>query len=182
MSDAISQMYKDTEMFHNRAGEGEGDFLKKVFDAGIAEQKMEEDLSEKMAKMFRNGSTPTSEQGKKFLFPTDMGTEVDNMEKVGKALRYNQGKLKWHLVDFQALEPMVKVLMYGADKYAPGNWKKGFKLSDITDSMMRHQVALANGEKVDAESGLPHVGHILCNALFLSWYLEVHPDKILPEE
>lgn len=33
-------------------------------------------------------------------------------------LRYNKGKLRWSLVDFKSLEPMVRVLEYGAHKYS----------------------------------------------------------------
>lgn len=29
--------------------------------------------------------------------------------------RYNEGKLKWSYVPFKALEPMVRVLMFGAE-------------------------------------------------------------------
>lgn len=38
--------------------------------------------------------------------------------KKEQALRYNSGKRKWSLVDFQSLEPMVEVLEYGAKKYS----------------------------------------------------------------
>jgi hypothetical protein len=33
-------------------------------------------------------------------------------QEEGRALRYNEGKLNWGLVDFKCLEPMVKVLEY----------------------------------------------------------------------
>lgn len=35
-----------------------------------------------------------------------------------KALRYNEGKPEWSLVHFKSLEPIVRVLMYGAHKYS----------------------------------------------------------------
>jgi len=34
-----------------------------------------------------------------------------------KALRFNEGKLKWSLVHFKSLEPLIQVLMFGASKY-----------------------------------------------------------------
>lgn len=87
-----------------------------------------------------------------------------------KALRYNQGKPKWSLVHFKSLEPMVKVLMYGADKYAPDNWKKGLDRKEILDSMQRHLAALIDGQEIDPESQEHHIGHIMCNCMFYSFF------------
>ena len=87
----------------------------------------------------------------------------------GSALRYNSGKLQWSLVDFDALEDMVKVLEFGAKKYSADDWKKGLNTNEITESMMRHLFAYLRGEDIDPESGLPHTGHIMCNAMFLSY-------------
>jgi len=85
-----------------------------------------------------------------------------------QAMRFNDGKLQWSLVDFQALEPMVLVLEFGAKKYDAHNWKKGLPVTKIAESMMRHLFALLAGEDKDPESGIEHTGHILCNAMFLS--------------
>jgi len=84
-----------------------------------------------------------------------------------KADRYNSGKPKYSLLDLKSLEPCVRVLEFGAKKYARDNWKKGLHFTEILDSMMRHIAALQSGEWNDPESGLPHIGHIQCNALFL---------------
>jgi hypothetical protein len=83
--------------------------------------------------------------------------------------RTNKGKLRWSLVSFKALEPMVKVLMFGEQKYSAHNWKKGLKWTEIIESLQRHLNALLAGEDDDPESNIAHVGHILCNALFLSY-------------
>lgn len=92
------------------------------------------------------------------------------------AYRHNSGKPQWSLVDFEALKPMVDVLGYGAKKYAPNNWMKGLPYTQVIDSLMRHLVAFQNGEDIDQESGLPHVGHIACNAMFLSHMAEFRRD------
>jgi hypothetical protein len=87
-----------------------------------------------------------------------------------KALRYNKGKRKWSLVDYKSIEPMVEVLEFGAAKYAPDNWKKGLDKKEILESMMRHLAALMDGEAKDAESGISHMGHIMCNAMFYNYF------------
>lgn len=87
-----------------------------------------------------------------------------------KGLRYNEGKVEWSLVHFKSLEPMVRVLEFGAKKYAPENWKKGLDKKKILESMQRHLAALMDGEDVDSESGISHMGHIQCNAMFYNYF------------
>lgn len=86
--------------------------------------------------------------------------------------RYNEGKpqLSYIFDVMPALLDMVAVLEFGANKYARNNWKKGFPKDKLVDSLMRHINAMYQGEDVDPESGLPHVGHILCNAAFLGYH------------
>jgi len=84
-------------------------------------------------------------------------------------MRFNNDKLRWSLIDFDSLEDMVRVLEFGAEKYDDNNWKKGLKTTEITESLMRHLFAYLRGEDIDPESGLPHTGHIMCNAMFLSY-------------
>ncbi len=86
-----------------------------------------------------------------------------------KALRDNEDKRKWSLVHFKSIEPMVEVLEYGAKKYAPFNWMKGHDKKEVLESMMRHLVALMDGEKLDEESKCKHIGHIMCNAMFYEY-------------
>lgn len=87
-----------------------------------------------------------------------------------KGNRYNQDKPKISMVleAPDAITGCARVLMHGEQKYARNNWKKGLPLTEIVDSLERHTLAFLNGEETDVESGLPHVDHILCNALFLS--------------
>lgn len=103
--------------------------------------------------------------------------------------RYNEGKLRWSLVSWKALEPMVQVLMFGAKKYDSWNWSKGLKYTEICDSLQRHLNAFLQGEDNDPESKLAHIGHILCNAMFLSYMFlfrkdmdDRHVDKNLNKE
>lgn len=86
-----------------------------------------------------------------------------------RARRDNKGKPRWSLVDFESLEPMVSVLEYGAGKYGRDNWKKGLPIEEVCESMLRHIFKLLQGEETDQESGLPHIGHIQANAMFMGF-------------
>jgi hypothetical protein len=97
-------------------------------------------------------------------------------EEEKRALRYNQGKLKWSLVDWKCLEPMVEVLEVGAQKYESHNWKKGLPVTEVSESLIRHMFAFMNGEDNDPESGKSHLGHVMCNAMFLIYTLKEKPQ------
>ena len=84
--------------------------------------------------------------------------------------RKNDGKLRWALFDFKSAEETVKVLEFGANKYAPSNWKKGLNRDEILESTFRHLQALFDGQEIDPESGLPHTGHINCNMMFYRYF------------
>lgn len=94
------------------------------------------------------------------------GTDI-----VSEGTKNDEGKLEWSLIELKNLEPMLKVLMFGAKKYAPDNWKK---VPDAKkryyDAFMRHFAAYQAGEILDAESGLPHLDHAQCCLYFLSYF------------
>lgn len=91
-------------------------------------------------------------------------------------MRFNTDKPKWSLVDFKSLEDMVKVLEFGEEKYDSFNWMKGLTTRSICESMLRHIFAYLNGENEDLESGISHIGHIQCNAMFLSYMMKNKPE------
>lgn len=95
-----------------------------------------------------------------------------------QGMRFNEGKLEWALIDFKQLEGMVRVLEFGAKKYDRDNWKKGLPMRKQCESMMRHLVAIMNGELKDEETGLYHWDHIKCNAMFMSHTYQNHPHLV----
>ena len=83
-------------------------------------------------------------------------------------IKQNIGKLRWSLVDFKSLEPMVRVLTFGAiEKYAPNNWKDVPNKAPYLDACERHLLAYLSGEEKDNETGESHLASLMCNALFL---------------
>jgi hypothetical protein len=82
-------------------------------------------------------------------------------------------KPRLDLLPVEALELAGLVLAHGAKKYSDDNWHQvpdGQKR--YTAAALRHLFAHMRGEKDDPESGLPHIGHFLCCALFLTWYIQ----------
>ena len=86
------------------------------------------------------------------------------------AARHNAGKTEWCLMPLEAIEPIVRVLSFGARKYAPDNWKLGNPWTDTYNSLIRHLVAWRDGEDQDPETGELHLAHIGCNVVFLLMY------------
>jgi len=99
-----------------------------------------------------------------FLDPLKRGQYMQN--KTSK--KHDLGKLRWDLLPLDAPEAIVKVLTYGAEKYGADTWQDLPNGKDrYFAALMRHLVAWRRGEAHDAESGLPHIDHVLCNAAFL---------------
>ncbi len=100
---------------------------------------------------------------------------ADN-ERVG-AIRHNEGKPQLSFIfEFpNALTAVSKVSEMGAAKYERHNWKKGFQLSSLLDSALRHLLAFQNGYDNDNESGLPHLAHAAWNVLAMMENQVSHP-------
>ena len=89
------------------------------------------------------------------------------------------GKPRPSLIPYEALDPIIAVLEFGADRYGVDNWKKvSDPIPRYTNGLLRHVFAYARGEDLDKDSGLHHLAHAGCNILFLLWFLRnvVHRD------
>lgn len=95
---------------------------------------------------------------------------------IAEGLKFDQEKPRMDLLDSEFLEGVAEVLTFGARKYAAHNWRGGINYSRLIASIYRHLGAINRGEDFDPESGLPHVHHIGCNAMFLSWMMKHRKD------
>lgn len=79
----------------------------------------------------------------------------------------DQEKLKYTLIPPVAEEEMVKVLMFGADKYGAENWRKVDDLERYLNAALRHIAAYRKGDITDSETGLHHLAHAMCCLSFI---------------
>jgi hypothetical protein len=90
-----------------------------------------------------------------------------------EGLKYDGGKLPMNLLPFDALEAVARVLGHGAVKYGPNNWQALENAEERYEAaLIRHLSAHKKGEVTDPESGLSHLAHMACNALFLLHFQE----------
>lgn len=87
-------------------------------------------------------------------------------------LKFDEGKLPYHLLAPEYLEATARILDFGARKYAPRNWEKGMAWSRPFAALMRHMWAWWKGEEKDPETGLSHLHHASCCLMFLVAYEE----------
>ncbi len=78
-------------------------------------------------------------------------------------------KDRWDLLPIVAVQDVVKVLGFGARKYAPENWRKvPDARARYYSAAMRHLAAWRSGETLDPESQLPHLAHAMCCLTFIA--------------
>lgn len=93
---------------------------------------------------------------------------VEESKTTMKGTKYDQEKSRYDLIPPAALEEFVKVLTFGARKYAPDNWRK------VPDgrrryfaAAQRHIWAYKRGEKIDQESGCHHLACAITDLMFI---------------
>lgn len=103
----------------------------------------------------------------KLLGPNPYNYSIGEVRAASEAGRkFDSGKDRFDLLPWQALRLVVKVMTFGAAKYEANNWQ-GVEVDRYEAAMMRHYVAWRAGEIWDDESGLPHLAHMTCCALFI---------------
>lgn len=113
----------------------------------------------------------------------------------GAGLKFDQGKIQPRLLYSgvpNALEEIVRVLTFGAQKYAPDSWQHVENAEErYQDASYRHDAARNKGEPRDQETGLLHRAHHIVNELFLleleirkwkqhGWYEDVPGSELNP--
>lgn len=83
-------------------------------------------------------------------------------------VKHDDGKADLSLVPLIAIESEARALGFGEKKYGRYNYTQGFDVSRLTAAALRHIYAYNNGQDIDPESGLHHLGHArACLAMLL---------------
>ncbi len=85
-------------------------------------------------KIHKSGDTIIKDSGQRQEFVT--GARRDTQE----------GKGRYDLLPFHAIERISKIFEGGAKKYGEQNWRKGIPLSRFLDSALRHLCKAAQGQ------------------------------------
>jgi hypothetical protein len=102
----------------------------------------------------------------------------DCKQEKKQAARLNSGKLNYADIPMTGLIGVARVTTYGAQKYDRFNWQKGFPMTQLVDSAMRHLIGDSShkgaltGERYDPESRLDHFAHVAWNILAILHQLE----------
>lgn len=85
-----------------------------------------------------------------------------------KGVKADKSKPRFGLIPPHMLEEVARVLTFGAEKYAKDNWKYVEDGRErYLDALLRHALAYNKGEVEDPESGMHHLAHAICCALFI---------------
>lgn len=96
---------------------------------------------------------------------------------MSEADRFNSGKCELAQIPLDCHKWEADGFAYGAKKYSANNWRKGMKIMDQANSLLRHLNAfLYENEDIDPESGVHHLGLAQCNLAMMVHTLNNHPE------
>lgn len=103
------------------------------------------------------------------------GTDRDRSERGTQPtgfVKFDESKLRLELLEPEFIKGIGKIITFGADKYAPNNWKKADEDGQlrIKGALLRHLYAYLGGEEFDPETGESHLYHMGCNLMFLDHF------------
>lgn len=85
-----------------------------------------------------------------------------------KGIKFDSRKLQWHLLPMKPIKEVVRVLMYGAKKYAPDNWRYVPNARKrYYNAALRHITAWYEGSPYDSQTKISHLAHAMCCLVFL---------------
>ena len=112
--------------------------------------------------------------------------KMTEIMKMNESIKETKNKLRWSLMPMKALEEVMKVIDFGANKYEINSWQNN-TIQECYDALFRHLVKFENKYHndeypIDDESGLDHMAHIATNALFILYLCKKNKENKLWRE
>lgn len=95
---------------------------------------------------------------------------------MSKGVKNDELKPQLDLIPYEALVETAKAFMYGAKKYGRWNYKKGLEYSRLINASLRHINQYKEGENLDIESKVCHLGHAMASLAMLIDSIKNRPD------
>jgi hypothetical protein len=92
-----------------------------------------------------------------YLYPLSEQRETDPVTGGEKGRKLEE----YALIPPAPLAELARVYGFGAKKYEPNNWRKGYRWNLSISALYRHIEAWRQGETHDSESGLHHLAHAM---------------------
>lgn len=92
---------------------------------------------------------------------------------VGGFKKFDEGKLRWNLLPNEALEEVLRIFEFGANKYGEFNWltnSKGVSWTRYSNALERHLKKWKLSKDYDEESNMYELAHLITNGLMLLQY------------
>lgn len=102
--------------------------------------------------------------------------DANYKQPLTKGVKDDGAKPQMALLDSEYLEGVARVLTFGANKYAPDNWRLGIEYRRLISALYRHLGAINRGEDRDNETGELHAYHMGCCLQFLASMTNHRPD------
>lgn len=95
------------------------------------------------------------------------------MVEYASGMRRSSRKPRFDLIDSDWLRGVAGVMTEGCDKYGANNWRKGDRDAavDAVNHLFDHLLLLKDGDVSEK-----HIFNLSCNAMFVSYYLQLYPD------
>lgn len=123
-----------------------------------------------------------SEYVKDITIPSDEVKE-EMLQRENGFIKADKEKTNFSLVDPYAYEDLGKCLTIGAKKYSADNWKLG-DIESYIAALDRHLIdikkAVLDKDKslfIDKDTTLQHGANLLCNAMFIHYFIRKELEK-----
>lgn len=89
--------------------------------------------------------------------------------------KFDKGKPDMTDIPLEAMWAMGEAFSYGQKKYGKNNYRQGMKVSRQLAAAIRHIYQHLDGQTLDKESGVAHLGHALASLAMACYTIKNHP-------